>query len=543
MKQRLKIYLIKSRGQSLFSDEDVLKNEILTKKDLQTTMVNTEIKLYYKYIKGSVPRWYKDYLNQKDSNLSSAYTVGFIFKTITDKDTNYKFIIGFGNFEMYIKKELCVRSFGLKVALSVAESIYSAKLNKISDTMSNIRENAVKKQKMKDFQFDEEKDLLESVIVNTASNDFYQGKISGGNHLSLTTTKNLEHLSGLLLHIMRIYQGNKYKENYAFIDHIKEIYDDQTLIEKIYQIVLERIKLSKEDDVWFSPNPDAEWDRLMEFKYYYYSKPKNKENYLIYDDINMMFLKQFLAEKGRTLEKLEDLKKIKISVVSTEEYEIDQWNMFDCMYASVTYNSKQYVINAGRLYEIEHDFYKRYHDLYLNASLFDSLIKNTKTQKESDYIKEVHLSNQERYIILDQKYPLGAHEKFEICDIFDNEEKMFIHIKKYGSSSFLSHLFSQAKISALLFKSEQSRKEMIKLMQSEDKHHNYDDLTYKNTKIALAIMTEANIPENGHVNVPFFSMINAVTTLRELKEQLNYKDARMMFIPSTAPLYRVKNKT
>lgn len=84
---------------------------------------------------------------------------------------------------------------------------------------------------------------------------------------------------------------------------------------------------------------------------------------------------------------------------------------------------------------------------------------------------------------------------------------------------------------------------MIKLMQSEDKHHNYDDLTYKNTKIALAIMTEANIPEIGHVNVPFFSMINAVTTLRELKEQLNYKDARMMFIPSSAPLYRVKNKT
>lgn len=84
---------------------------------------------------------------------------------------------------------------------------------------------------------------------------------------------------------------------------------------------------------------------------------------------------------------------------------------------------------------------------------------------------------------------------------------------------------------------------MIKLMQAENKHYNYDDLTYKNTKIALAIMTEANIPKNGHVNVPFFSMINAVTTLRELKEQLNYQDARMMFIPSSKPLYHVKNKT
>ena len=42
----------------------------------------------------------------------------------------------------------------------------------------------------------------------------------------------------------------------------------------------------------------------------------------------------------------------------------------------------------------------------------------------------------------------------EFCDLFNREEKVLLHVKRYGGSAPLSHLFQQALVSGEAFRTE-----------------------------------------------------------------------------------------
>ena len=78
----------------------------------------------------------------------------------------------------------------------------------------------------------------------------------------------------------------------------------------------------------------------------------------------------------------------------------------------------------------------------------------------------------------------GGHSKIEFCDVYTADRKM-IHVKRYGGSSVLSHLFAQGLVSAELFAGDAEFRKKLndKLPQTlTDSPMRLYDLTRRSTK-------------------------------------------------------------
>lgn len=150
-KYRLKIILTKHTAEEPLEDTDIIKfeeEELDENVDVMKLSVDNTITLFYRQQGGFSPKWYKDYLLEKDKKLKNSYSQGIFFKKIEYEGKEYKFAISFGGAETLLNPEHVEPRFGLIVALNLAESIYSLKKNTISDTMSKVREDALKGQEI-----------------------------------------------------------------------------------------------------------------------------------------------------------------------------------------------------------------------------------------------------------------------------------------------------------------------------------------------------------------------------------------------------------
>jgi len=70
------------------------------------------------------------------------------------------------------------------------------------------------------------------------------------------------------------------------------------------------------------------------------------------------------------------------------------------------------------------------------------------TNTEPSYLKSVAAGNG-AYALMDRKEVMigGGRSRVEFCDLYSNNKEI-IHVKKYGGANLLSHLFSQALVSA-----------------------------------------------------------------------------------------------
>jgi uncharacterized protein (TIGR04141 family) len=108
----------------------------------------------------------------------------------------------------------------------------------------------------------------------------------------------------------------------------------------------------------------------------------------------------------------------------------------------------------------------------------------------------------------------GGHSRIEFCDIMTSDRKL-IHVKKYGGSSVLSHLFSQGAVSGELLVSDGDfRSKVIEKLprgykQTISKGVRPDASQYE---IVYAIISGSENP----LDIPFFSKVSLRNARRRL---------------------------
>jgi uncharacterized protein (TIGR04141 family) len=100
----------------------------------------------------------------------------------------------------------------------------------------------------------------------------------------------------------------------------------------------------------------------------------------------------------------------------------------------------------------------------------------------------------------------GGYSKVEFCDVFTNE-KDIIHIKRYGGSSVLSHLFSQATVAGELFVSDERFRARVNnlLPESHQLADSRDRPRDQEYRVVFAIVSQSPRP----LGIPFFSRVSA----------------------------------
>jgi len=107
----------------------------------------------------------------------------------------------------------------------------------------------------------------------------------------------------------------------------------------------------------------------------------------------------------------------------------------------------------------------------------------------------------------------GGHSKVEFCDIFTRNKKI-LHIKRYGGSNILSHLFSQGVVSGELFVSDSEFRQKVNsklpaAYRLSDPLVRPDAQEYE---VIYGIISDSDKP----LDIPFFSKVSLRNARRRL---------------------------
>ncbi len=107
----------------------------------------------------------------------------------------------------------------------------------------------------------------------------------------------------------------------------------------------------------------------------------------------------------------------------------------------------------------------------------------------------------------------GGYSKIEFCDLF-SKSKEIIHVKIYGGSSVLSHLFNQGLVSGELYKSEKIFRDKVnKELEDDFKLSDTKNINSNDYKIIYAIISHVR----KELNIPFFSKVGLKNAKRRLE--------------------------
>ena len=186
------------------------------------------------------------------------------------------------------------------------------------------------------------------------------------------------------------------------------------------------------------------------------------------------------------------------------------WPVFKCLYAEIDHQDRKFILNDGKWFNVAHEFVARTNDYFAKIQYSDLALPLYAGGGEGAYNASVAAGEPMRFALLDNTKKVmhgGGRGQVEICDLFSIDRQL-IHVKIYGKSSVLSHLFSQGFVSGQLIQVDSDfrrkiRKQLppgfVELVRVDQKP-SPDEFT-----IVYAISSDE---KSDKFHLPFFSRVN-----------------------------------
>lgn len=506
---KLSIYLIKaeySTTEDIFRSPSSLKNKTYDDKGV----------FYYGESHTNKPRWLRNFFAPsftEDIELFNSSSSGVYLYKEKIKDKEYIFALAFGYGWQFLKPGVYDERFGLITALNIIDAEKLRKIDKKSmiSAPKDTIEQLSKAGGISEFGIDIEQDLLRSVSGVPKNQDTFGKMVTGRDSLSLAVKVDQLKIKDLVDACFERYSSKDYKKDFDWVDQISEVKDPKTL-EKLNGSLVESIKNKSFDKTWMAVPEIIEWETIEGFKY----SGQSSED--VYSDISIKDFISFIKEDIT----IEVLKNRQVFGLDNQSQTIKfNWTAFQCLYSEVK-DGNTFLLTNGKWYQIEKDFTeiveKNYGDL---ASSNAVSLPEYNHKNEGEYNDSIPTTDS-NYISLDRKLINygGKYSKIEFCDLLSKDKKI-IHVKHYGGSSVLSHLFSQGLVSGeLMISDAKYRKKVLekitdnnfKLIKENQKPKPSD------FEIVYAIISSSD----KQLDIPFFSKVSLKNAKSRL-ESFGYK--------------------
>lgn len=510
-KSHLTIYLLK---EYVTTFDDALNHE----KNYENIEISENKNFYYYFIKDKIPIWRKEFFKGKIEEVRLVYsTIGGVL-VIQQKieGKNRIFAITFGYGKSLLDEKKIEEDFGLKTVLNIIDADKIRLINKknIGGVSKDTREQLTKVGGISNFGIDIEQDLITEVTGVTTNESAFGKIVTGKDALTLAAHYDVDTIEELLEKSYYKYISNEYKDNFEWIDHIRHL-RDKNEIDNLDEKLLERLKSKDFTSTWMAIPEIIQWDKILGFSW-----SSSKES-ILQDDLEIENFINNMSENKLSDLKIDYLRGKYIFVKNAIDEQFNSlWMAYNCIYSEVELNGKLYLLNSGKWYSIEKEYSTKINKQFeTNIQNFNSLILPPSGDlNEPEYNKFVEKEYPNFNCLDGDTINHGARgSKIEFCDLLSDDNK-FIHIKKYGSSSVLSHLFNQGIVSAELFLEDESFREKVftKCKQKFINLNPNDPIDPTEYTILFGIIS--NKP--GPLHLPFFSRItlnNAVKRLRGLR--------------------------
>lgn len=438
--QRFSIYLVKT-------DVPVDNNFFTDAPQIHETIGSIGTLYVFKVI-STQPKWLSLFTlltsNKKVLDIKNMTNSAIFHFTNAGRD----FLISFGYAKSKIPPEKVEDDFGIKTCLNVIDekSIREVVRQSLTNKASKKKEQSLGNTDIGDFEIEEESDLLRS-ITGKPSVEAFGKRIGGTQSLSIYDSKNIQDIIACSPDFINAYTSQAYKKHFGWIDKIKKLSSKQEIDRLDICLVKDIQNRNTTAQMWAGIPDIIDWNTFDGFSFKNHIDFGTQSDELFDDPSIDTFINYFeLDDKAISIDYIKNRRLYYYS----DTHVNSSWSFYQCIYYERKEFNKLFILNSGTWYLVEDNFYQ---DLltetnqYIPNAASTSLIDCTHP-RESKY-NEALAKNIGGHLFDDVDIiPYGGRNNVEVCDVYKNFE--FYHIKIYGGSYVLSHLFNQGLVSANL---------------------------------------------------------------------------------------------
>jgi uncharacterized protein (TIGR04141 family) len=426
---------------------------------------------------------------------------------------NRHFAFAFGYGRHLLNPEAYEYDFGLKVVLNTVEpdQLVSVDARTFDELTMHTRRDVSRGSAFGTFGLDVSRDVIRAV-TGPPRDEALGRRASGSDALSLLSRAQVPDLADLCARLLTAYEADDYKQWFSWIDHLRRV-SDPSLIERLNEKLLGAIRTRSLTDMHLAPPEPMSWERLAGFTF----STRRRED-LDPDPRISAYLDT--VEPIEDLD-LQDIKTDRVIAISAETDEpLEAWSVFRCIVFEVTEGNTLYALSAGQWYSVSISFAD---EVFGFAEALPELqldLPNASVGvREENYNREA--AERTAALCLDQQLittPIG--DRIELCDLLTRQRQL-VHIKKRGSSSTLSHLFSQGLVSAELLARESAfrrgAREVIAALDGDFESVVPEGRPSRDEwEVGFVVITRS--ARDTPLTLPFFSLVNLRSAVLRLND-------------------------
>lgn len=489
------IYLIKNKSAKL---EEIIRTEY-EDAEINLEIGGTATALYIGRHPLRPPKWssrFAGFVNLEAFGKTMA--PGAVLLLEVDGAT---FAVTFGTGRFIMEPECYEERFGLITVLnSINENAIKSIDKKTVDSISRqTREQASRDVRARDFGLDVERDLLRAVTGTPTEKELGQ-RLYGMDALRITVKADLQDLPELIQKYYKKYQGTAYKATFPWVDLLAEV-KQKTVKADLDAQMIKLITEGRYERFWLAAPDIIEWDVVAGFRYGSSMKSEPLPDLDFHD-----FRAHLPGGEGLDRAALDR----RVCCYDGNDTRIHEWSVYQCINCEIDdTKGNAYLLSGGKWYRIAKNFVEEVNAFVKGVGRYDFEFPDYCHKNEAKYNEYLAREYKDRFLLQDCKnIPHGGgRSKIEFCDIYDQKGGI-IHIKRYGGSSVLSHLFAQGLISGELFKSDGAfRQKVFKQLALPE------PLKPEDHTIVFAVISKA---KGDALELPFFSRLNLKHAVRRL---------------------------
>lgn len=454
--------------------------------------------LYVQQSRSHLPSWaalFEDYID----DIASLGRVNSSSAVLLVPAKSRLFALSFGQGRYLLEPGSWEERFGLRVVLNTIDAGSLRSIDKWTfDAISrHTRVQSSREAPIGDFGLDIEQDLLRAA-TGTTKDESYGKRLTGMDSLHAAVRMDLSELRGLLGRYLEKFNDDAYRESFPWVEHIAEVSQRDT-IETLNRVLVAKVKSGKTERCWLAVPEIIDWAQISGFRYRFGSRePK-------YHDLH---LPEFLASLPDDADlSPELLRRRHAYAIDLADERRHSWPVYQCVYCEIEHEGSTFLLSGGKWYRIEQDFVKSVNEFVKSIPKYGQQLPEYADSSEGAYCARVAKELKDKYALMDQKMVAigGAYSKIEFCDLYTDARDL-IHVKRYGASSVLSHLFSQGVVSGETFRANAGfRVAVNKLLPPAFRFDAPDQPPQPSSyRVVFAVVSD----QAGDLALPFFSRVN-----------------------------------
>ncbi|MBO1041984.1 DUF6119 family protein [Brucella pituitosa] len=358
--------------------------------------------------------------------------------------TQRVFLLCFGGGHFLVDPDKIERNFGLKVVLNTVSrrNLRSLDSATLDATVFQRRTQSSRNADLSGFGIDVQRDLLR-VAAGAPTNRQFAKFVAGRDSLTITCAVAQNELPAKLAECLSAFYANDYRQDYEWIDNVQIVteVDEIALLDEELNEEIARLRAGEPSDLHMCPPEIVDYIQGQNLAYYGRGFSREK---VWYSQLNIL---EYVAELNAInfnagIETIKNDHFVRMHE-DEETRSKPKWKIYDCFVYESIIDERIHVLYAGTWYRIS-QAYKDRIETFFRSLLRPALLDRTTAVNERALL--VELNQRDDLLLMDQTKvnPRDVNNgNIEVCDFF-SKNRQFIHLKDGGSSSSISHLWSQA---------------------------------------------------------------------------------------------------